>query len=113
MVMIMSAPKLEVSKFLWQEIIGRLAIAGQGKRESGAFLLGALQPKRCVTSYLLYDEISPTALHSDYVFLLGKDMSKVWAKCEQQNVQVVADVHTHPFGPAQSKIGRASCRERV
>ena len=105
--MIMSVPKLEIPKLLWCELIERLASSGQGKRESGAFLLGTVQPKRNVTSYLLYDEISPSALRSDYVFLLGKDMSKVWAECERQGAQVVADIHTHPFGPTQSKSDRA------
>ncbi|VAW71875.1 hypothetical protein MNBD_GAMMA12-1809 [hydrothermal vent metagenome] len=106
--MIMSAPKLEMRRALWNEIVERLARSGQGKRESGAFLLGTLQPSRKVTAYILYDDISPSAQHSNYVRLLGGDMSKVWAECDRQGVQVVADVHTHPLGPAQSKSDRVN-----
>jgi len=105
--MIMSVPKLEISRVLWSELVKRLAHSGQGRRESGAFLLGTLQPSRKVTAYILYDDISPSAQHRNYVFLLGGDMSKVWAECERQGIQVVADIHTHPKGPAQSRSDRA------
>lgn len=106
--MTMSAHKLEIPNVLWRNLIGQLAHSGQGRRESGAFLLGTLQPKRTVTSYILYDAISPSAQHSNYVLLLGGDMSKVWLECERQGVQVVADIHTHPRGPAQSISDRAN-----
>lgn len=103
----MSVPKLEIPMKLRHELIEQLARSGQGKRESGAFLLGTLQPNRNVTAYILYDEVSPTAQHSNYVRLLGSDMSKVWADCERRCLQVVADIHTHPRGPAQSLSDRA------
>jgi proteasome lid subunit RPN8/RPN11 len=104
----MLAHKLEIPKVLWCSLVGELARSGQGRRESGAFLLGTLQPRRTVTAYILYDSISPSAQHSNYVLLLGKDMAKVWLECERQGVQVVADIHTHPRGPAQSISDRAN-----
>jgi len=105
---IMSAHKLEIPKVLWRDLVEQLACSGQGRRESGAFLLGTLQPRRAVSTYILYDEISASAQHSNYVLLLGGDMSKVWSECERQGVQVVADIHTHPRGPGQSISDRAN-----
>jgi proteasome lid subunit RPN8/RPN11 len=61
-----------------------------------------------VVTYLQYDDVSPTARSADYVVLLGNDMSKVWLECERQGLQVVADVHTHPAGPVQSRSDRAN-----
>lgn len=106
--MIMSAHKLEIPKVLWRDLVERLARSGQGRRESGAFLLGTLQPRRAVSAYILYDEVSASAQHSNYVLLLGEDMSKVWSECERLSIQVVADIHTHPKGPAQSISDRAN-----
>jgi proteasome lid subunit RPN8/RPN11 len=38
----------------------------------------------------------------------GANMDIVWGRCRKQNMEVVADVHTHPGGFGQSSIDRAN-----
>jgi proteasome lid subunit RPN8/RPN11 len=104
----MSAPMLDISIDLWSQLVADLARTGEGRRESGAFLLGTLAPHRKILSYMLYADVAPDAQYVDYVLLLGKHMAQVWEACEQRALQVVADVHTHPAGPAQSPSDRAN-----
>ena len=99
---------LEIGACLWARLIADLARTGDGHRESGAFLLGNLEPRRTVTAYLLYADIAPDSQHVDYVLLRGRHMAKVWEECERWRVLVVADVHTHPDAPVQSRSDRAN-----
>lgn len=104
----MSHPMLELSAPLWSKLVSDLARTGQGRRESGAFLLGSITSRRIVKKYLLYADVAPDSQHVDYVFLLGKHMARVWEECERSGFRVVADVHTHPAGPVQSRSDRAN-----
>lgn len=104
----MSAHLLEIDTRIWQKLVADLAAAGRGVRESGAFLLGSLNPTRSVSAYLMYSDIAPDLQHIDYVVLKGKHMAKVWDLCEQEGLMVVADVHTHPGLPRQSHSDRAN-----
>lgn len=104
----MSAPQLEVSVGLWSQLIRDLARTGEGRKESGAFLLGQLTPERKVTEYLLYSDVAPDSQHVDYVLLRGRHMARVWDECENKRLKVVADVHTHPGAPFQSRSDRAN-----
>jgi proteasome lid subunit RPN8/RPN11 len=99
---------LELPATLWVKLVADLARTGQGRRESGAFLLGTLAPRRTVATYLLYADVAPDSQHVDYVLLLGKHMARVWEECERTGLRVVADVHTHPAGPVQSRSDRAN-----
>ncbi|WNO03997.1 Mov34/MPN/PAD-1 family protein [Rhodoferax mekongensis] len=98
--------KLEISKPLWQQLIRDLARTGMGVKESGAFLLGNMEPSRVVTEYLLYSDIAPDSQHVNYVLLRGRHMAKVWDICELRKLRVVADIHTHPGVPIQSPSDR-------
>lgn len=102
----MSSPLLEIRREVWSRLVADLARTGKGTRESGAFLLGASDQRRIVTDYLLYDEVTPEEQHVDYVLLRGPDMARVWEACERRGLFVIADVHTHPGAPAQSRSDR-------
>lgn len=104
----MSLPMLEIGRQLWGRLIQDLARTGEGRKESGAFLLGTLDPSRRVSDYLLYSDIAPDSQHVDYVLLLGRHMAKVWDECEKRHLMVVADAHTHPGAPIQSLSDRAN-----
>lgn len=93
---------LDLGTNLWHRLIGDLARVGEGRRESGAFLLGTTHPRRIVTEYLLYSDVAPELQHIDYVVLQGKHMARVWDVCEQNGLAVAADIHTHPGAPIQS-----------
>jgi len=97
---------LEIRREIWDRLVAELACAGNGLRESGAFLLGASDQHRVVTDYLLYDEVTPPSQHVNYVLLTGADMARGWKECERRGLMVVADVHTHPGAPAQSRSDR-------
>lgn len=100
----MSPPLLEIPRGLYDSLIADLAESGRGVKESGAFLLGSLNgQRRCVSSYLMYDKVAPlsSSLHA-YVAFTAEEMARAWEHCYALGLQVVADVHTHPFGPAQS-----------
>lgn len=102
----MPASLLEFQAPLWRALINDLARTGDGRRESGAFLLGNTEPTRRVVDYLLYADLSPDVQHADYVLLNGGDMARVWERCEQRGLEVVADVHTHRGGSGQSLSDR-------
>jgi proteasome lid subunit RPN8/RPN11 len=77
---------------------------GGGRRESGGFLLGRIENgQRFVRDFIAYDVIDPNALQGIIVFDASK-MDAVWAYCERAGLEVVADVHTHPGGYAQSRV---------
>jgi proteasome lid subunit RPN8/RPN11 len=100
-------PLLRFTPALYEELIRELARSGDGVRESGAFLLGSLEPHRRVLEYLLYETVAPEmALEYDYVVLTGNHMALAWQRCQQTGLQVVADIHTHPGLPIQSRSDR-------
>lgn len=105
----MPHPLLEVPHSLFQVLIVDLAESGRGVKESGAFLLGRQDgSRRFVTSYLMYDKVAPqSSSRHDYVAFTAEEMARAWEHCYATGLQVVADVHTHPFGPAQSTSDRA------
>jgi len=76
---------------------------GQGRRESGGFLLGrTVDGQRFVTDFIAYDDIDPNALQGIIVFDASK-MDALWTHLERAGLEVVADVHTHPAGFGQSR----------
>lgn len=100
---------LEFQSAVWNSLILDLRERGGGQRESGAFLLGHVGPSaKAVRAWLPYDEVDPGSLNYDYVRLSTETFSRLWTICAQRDMQVVGDVHTHPFGPAQSFSDRAN-----
>ena len=96
---------LEISLADWQALIVELRQHGRGKRESGAFLLGTrgdgIEPRK-VMAWLNYEKLDPQCSKYDYIRIGTQAFPKLWNYCSQEGFQVVADVHTHPWGPSQS-----------
>ena len=81
---------------------------GRGERESGGFLLGRRTARsRTIEQFIAYDDIDPSSLRGAILFD-GSKMDEVWRVCREKRLQVVADVHTHPFGFGQSGVDRAN-----
>ncbi len=103
----MSAPILEMPAALWAELMAYLCEQGAGVRESGAFLLGRkTDAGRAVIRFVPYEQLQPNAFSNDYVSLKADSFAQLWEICRATGMTVVADVHTHPFGPGQSRSDR-------
>lgn len=101
--------QLEFAPGVWPALMVDLYRRGNGRRESGAFLLRrAGEDKLVVWTWLPYDELDPTSLNYAYVRLESDAFSRLWAICAEQELEVVADVHTHPKGSCQSPSDRAN-----
>jgi proteasome lid subunit RPN8/RPN11 len=98
-----SPPVVEFAAGVWTALMEDLRVRGQGRRESGAFLLAAADGvTSTVSSWLPYDELAPESLAFAYVRLEPEAFTRLWAFCADKRVKVVADIHTHPKGPGQS-----------
>lgn len=104
----MSPPLLEMPRGLYSSLISNLARAGGGVAESGAFLLGVPSSgTRRITAYLPYEQVAPQSRRQhSYVAFTAEETARAWDHCARHGVQVLADVHTHPFGPQQSLSDR-------
>jgi proteasome lid subunit RPN8/RPN11 len=88
---------LRVPILLWRRLIGELRKRGQGRRESGAFLLGTRGKKRdSVKTFIAYDDLDKTALDTGIIVMKPAGMMKLWLECKRLKMQVLADVHSHP-----------------
>jgi proteasome lid subunit RPN8/RPN11 len=87
----------------------QLAERGEGRRESGAFLLAQSGRRaRRVVAWIHFDDLDPNSLNGS-VSIRGEAFSHLWATCRKRGVKVVADVHTHPArGVGQSSIDQAN-----
>lgn len=102
-------PKLVCKADLWTQVLRELRNRGGGVREAGGFLLGRREASglRRITHFVAYDEVDPLALRGIIVFD-GSKMDRVWARCANLGLEVVADLHTHPGGYGQSSIDQAN-----
>jgi hypothetical protein len=89
--------KLAVPRGTWERGAAELARRGQGRRESGAFILGSHRGgRRHADRFVFYDDLDPHCLDSGIVVFDGAvGFPKLWAICRQTDLDVVADVHTH------------------
>lgn len=101
--------KLSCSWFLWRRLMVDLRDRGRnGKRESGAFLLGRRWLGRArICDYVLYDDLDPHCLDSRIVHFDGRYFGELWERCDVSGLACVADVHTHPGGVLQSGSDKA------
>lgn len=89
--------KISLSIWLWTRLLNDLRCRGEGRRESGAFLLGQDNGSRGrITTYVCYDELDPDALKSGIITFHAKGYSTLWQFCREKALDVLADVHTHP-----------------
>lgn len=101
--------RLEFARGTWPSLMEDVRRRGAGVRESGAFLLGHMNEEaRVVEKWVAYEDLDPLALNFEYVRLETEAFSRLWQYCEAVGLEVVGDLHTHPFGPRQSPSDRAN-----
>lgn len=96
---------------LWRAGLEELRRRGGGRRESGAFLLGARTThgsadRRRVLRFVYYDDLDARCLDSGVVVFDGARFGPLWQLCREAGLEVVADVHTHPGLALQSDTDR-------
>jgi hypothetical protein len=105
------APRHQIScrgKF-WSEVLDQLERRGEGRHESGVFLLGGANRGRFeVKDAIYYDELDPNAYSTGVCVLYGDAFAKLWAICRVQRLTVVGDIHTHRFEARQSREDRTN-----
>jgi proteasome lid subunit RPN8/RPN11 len=92
---------LQMSRSQFAELTAELARRGEGRRESGAFLLASAnverppEHKRTVVGFAFYDDLDPASLTGGITFgAIG--YSALGGVCRAKDLCVVADIHTHP-----------------
>lgn len=86
---------LRVPRLVWARLILDLRHRGEGRRESGAFILGRGAK---ATGYVCYDDIDPQAYHRGAIAFHAAGYAALWRHCKANGLEVLADIHTHP-GP--------------
>lgn len=88
---------------LWRDLLAELQRRGDGRRESGAFLLADRDRDR-VVRVAYYDDLDAHCLTGGISFA-SSGFTELWRICGEEDLRVVADVHTHPgTWVAQSEI---------
>jgi len=96
---------ITVPILLWRRLLHELRQRGNGRRESGAFLLrarGAGQGR--ITRFVCYDDLDPDSCQSGAIAFHANGYAALWEYCREKAVEVIADVHTHP-GPQVRQSG--------
>ncbi|MFY0689054.1 MAG: hypothetical protein JXQ90_17925 [Cyclobacteriaceae bacterium] len=88
---------ISASIWFWLSLMGELKQRGNLKRESGAFLLGKKGSNRIVKA-LYYNDLDPECLNSGIVEFSYLGQMNLSDYCIENNMKVLADVHTHPGG---------------
>ncbi len=95
------------SQQIWQSLTEQLRQRGEGRHESGAFLLGKNRSSlREILEVIYYDELDPHAYCTGVCILHADAFAKLWRLCREKGLTVVADVHTHPMDARQSLADR-------
>lgn len=63
---------------------------------------------RHVESFVAYDDLDATALHTEAVRVRTGAFSRLYDLCEQRKQRVVADIHAHPRLAYPSPIDKAN-----
>ncbi len=107
----LAAPKHRIScpRRLWCHILEELDRRGERRHEAGVFLLGVEKGKRLeVRDTVFYDDLDPAAYETGACILYGDAFAKLWARCRERRLAVVADVHTHGGAGLQSYEDRTN-----
>jgi proteasome lid subunit RPN8/RPN11 len=93
----------------WSVLLDELRTRGQGRRESGAFLLADRDgDRRSVTGTVYLDDLDPNCLQG-HIHFDGRAYSTLWDICANEKLVVIGDVHTHPGdGVRQSPTDEAN-----
>jgi proteasome lid subunit RPN8/RPN11 len=88
---------IKIPILIWTRVLADLRQRGGGKGESGAFLLGRQRGTRGrVASYICYDDLDPSAQQRGAIAFHAAGYAALWKLCRERQLQVLADVHTHP-----------------
>ena len=99
-------PEILCSGKVWRGGVAELRRRADGRRESGAFLLGSSGKARQIEEFVFYDDIDPNALRTGIVIIDGLRLGDLWTYCRRVGRSVVADIHVHPGGFRQSPSDR-------
>ncbi|HLZ16816.1 MAG TPA: hypothetical protein VKQ08_07240 [Cyclobacteriaceae bacterium] len=91
----MRDPRLKIKRSVWTSLVTELCSLGEGRRETGAFLLGE-KGTDTVTQFICYNVLDPGAFDSGIIMLDGDAFIPLWNYCSDHGLRVLADVHTHP-----------------
>lgn len=99
--------RIVVGSALWRDLALELWRRTQGCHESGAFLLGREERgTRVATNVVYYDQLDPKAYDTG-VCVLGADaFGRLWNRCTELGLSVVADAHVHFRTAVQSKADK-------
>lgn len=102
-------PRITCNEAVWAAGVRELERRTlNGRRESGAFLLGRdMGGSKRIVEFVYYDDIDPHALDTGIVHFAGNKLPRLWEHCRKRGYGVVADVHVHPGGYAQSPSDQA------
>jgi proteasome lid subunit RPN8/RPN11 len=101
-------PEIICAAKIWNEGVIELRRRAGGRRESGAFLLGSGDGARRIEEFVFYDDVDPDSLSTGIVVIDGRRLGDLWSYCRKTGRKVVADVHVHPGGYAQSTSDQAN-----
>ncbi len=88
---------VDVPVLLWIRLVRDLRRRGQGRQESGAFMLGRQRGARArATAYICYDDLDPHAYQSGGIAFHDEGYAALWKHCREKKLRLLADVHTHP-----------------
>lgn len=92
-----AADTIRLPIWLWARLIFDLRRRGGGKGESGAFLLGRSNSNaKRVRAYLCYDDLDADAYQGGAIAFHAAGYAALWQYCKDKQLEVLADVHTHP-----------------
>lgn len=88
---------VQLPVLLWWRVTRDLRRRGQGRQESGAFLLGRQRgDKARATAYVCYDDLDPHAYQGGGIAFHADGYAAFWQYCRDKKLQLLTDVHTHP-----------------
>ena len=90
------AKRITISLWSWARLVVGLRVRGEGRRESGAFLLGKWNgTSGKVMRVVFYDDLDPNAYQNGIITFHGEGLAALWAICRGGDLEVIADCHTH------------------
>jgi hypothetical protein len=105
--LVLPSPTLRMNRALWLDVTAELHRRTEGRHESGAFLLGHRRgAEREATAVIYYDDLDPRAYDTGVCVLRADAFGRLWDRCADQSLAVVADAHVHPRGAWQSLSDR-------
>lgn len=101
--------RISCPRRLWRWTLAELDRRGARRHEAGAFLLGwEFEGRAEVSQIVFYDDLDPNAYRTGVCVLYGDSFAKLWARCRESGLKVVADVHTHGGAARQSEADRTN-----